>query len=60
MRPLFPDDSAGEAVHFAHLPVAPLNAGKDVEEYEDWVGASYKMDQQCCCWVQLDPKLKDP
>lgn len=51
MRPLSPADSMGEAL---------LGASKDLQECEDGVSASCKMDQQCCHWIQLNTEAKAP
>lgn len=47
-------DSTGEAVK----PL--LSASKDLQECEDWVSASCKMDQQHCHWIQLNTEPKVP
>lgn len=53
-RPLSPADSMGEAVK----PL--LGASKHLQEREDWLSASCKMDQQHCHWIQLNTDTKAP
>lgn len=53
-RPLSPADNTDEAVK----PL--LVASKDLQECEDWVSASCKLDQQRCHGIQLNTEPKAP